>query len=585
MRTWKSNAEKLYLLLSVTICVALFQTTAFAQSEAAPKVISTLHRTAIEDPKSSTPATSNSRDNSDIEPLKAQLAAQQKQIERLERMLDEQKKMMEQVLHLYPTSPPSLAAAGDLRSSSVNPVETSTESSPVAQPEIIEPFRVSQEADEEKASPLAFRLGKVYISPNGFLDFTTTVRDKNVGSGIGTNFGGIPFGNSTSGRLSEFRFTAQNSRLGLRLDTKLRGADVLGYLETDFLGFSPANAAVTTNGNNLRFRLFWLDVRKGKWEVLAGQSWSLLTPNRHGLSPLPANIFSTLNVDPNLQVGMTWGRDPQFRVIYHASKTVTLGLSLEAAEQYGGGSAGAGQITLPSELANSYAEQLNTGDSTFSVPNLHPDVIAKIAFDPKVGGRSFHLEFAGLLRTFKFVNPLDGRTHSAVGGGASAGINYELFKNFRLIGNGFYSDGGGRWIFGLGPDLIIKPNGEPSLVHSASTVSGLEYQATSRDLFSAYYGGVYVQKNTATDVNGQFVGYGYSGSPSNHNRSIQELTFGHTHTFWRDANYGALQFMTQYSYLVRHPWSVAVGQPSGAHLSMVYLNLRYILPGAPPVSK
>ena len=353
----------------------------------------------------------------------------------------------------------------------------------VTQPEpgaITQPGTVTQREGSKKRQHRSRSNWVRFTSlPIGFLDFTTFVRDRNVGSGIGTNFGGIPFSNATSGQLSEFRSTMQNSRLGLRLDTRLRDTDVLGYLETDFNGFSPTNVAVTTNSNNLRVRLFWLDVRKQKWEFLAGQSWSLLTPNRQGLSPLPADIFSAQNIDPNLQVGLTWSRDPQFRVVYHASRTVTLGLSLEAAEQYGGGSAGAGKITLPAELAGAYGPQVNTGDSTFAVPNLHPDIIAKIAFDPKVGGRALHFEFAGLLSTFKFFNPVDGQTHSAVGGGASAGLNYELFRNFRLIASGFYSDGGGRWIFGLGPDLIIKPNGDPSLVHSASTVSGFEYQATS----------------------------------------------------------------------------------------------------------
>ena len=93
------------------------------------------------------------------------------------------------------------------------------------------------------------------------------------------------------------------------------GNDVLGYLETDFNGFAPTNVAVTTNSNGPRMRLFWLDVRRAKWEFLGGQSWSLLTPNRSGLSPLPANVFSTVNLDPNLQVGMVWNRDPQFRVV------------------------------------------------------------------------------------------------------------------------------------------------------------------------------------------------------------------------------------------------------------------------------
>jgi hypothetical protein len=535
---------------------ALLHGTAIAQNEAAPKIISparilsTANRPVTESTDSSTPAKSNTRESADIELLKTQLALQQKHIEQLERMLDEQKEILEQVLHLSAAGKASAAANGDARASALDTAITQPEPREVAQPGISDSTTRGQAKTEQEASPLSLRMGRVYLSPTGYLEFTSFVRSRDVGSGIGTNFGGIPFSNTTPGRLSEFRFTMQNSRLGLRLDTRLKGTDLLAYLETDFNGFSPTNVAVTTNSNNPRFRLLWLDVRKQKWELLAGQSWSLLTPNREGLSPLPANIFSTQNIDPNLQVGLTWSRDPQFRVVYHANHTVTLGLSLEAAEQYGGGSAGAGKITLPSQLASGYAPQLNTGDSTFGVPNLHPDIIAKIAFDPKVSGRAFHFEFAGLLSTFRFFNPVDGLTHRAVGGGASAGLNYELFRDFRLIASGFYGDGGGRWIFGLGPDLIIKPNGDPSLVHSASTVSGFEYQATPRDLFDAYYGGAYIQKNTAIDVNGQLVGYGYDGSPSNHNKSLQEFTFGYTHTIWRDPNYGGLQFMAQYSYVV-----------------------------------
>ena len=486
--------------------------------------------------------------------------------------------MLEQVFHVSAAGNASVAANGDAQSEGLDPSVTQPAPDAIKEP-------ITSVKAEEDAAPLALKLGKVFISPFGFFDFSTYIRDRNVGSGLGTNFGGIPFSNTTSGQLSEFRSTMQSSRLGLRLDTRFRDTDVVTYVETDFNGFSPGNAAVTTNSNHLRVRLFWLDLRKHKWEFLAGQSWSLLTPNRQGLSPLPADVFSALNVDPNLQVGLTWNRDPQFRVVYHASRTVTLGLSLEAAEQYGGGSAGAGEITFPAALASAYGPQVNTGESTFNVPNLNPDIITKIAFDPKLDGRALHFEFAGLLSTFKFFNPVDGQTHSAVGGGVSAGLNYQVFKNFRLIGSGFYSDGGGRWIFGLGPDLIIKPNGDPSLVHSASTVAGFEYQPTSKDLFDSYYGGAYMQKNTAIDANGQLVGYGYDGSPSNHNKSVQEFTFGYTRTIWRDPNYGGLQFTTQYSYLVRHPWSVGVNQPGGAHANILYLNLRYLLPGAPPVLK
>ena len=577
MRSLKSN-HCFFLFGAILACLTVTQSTANAQTETGSKRASPAQPNSH--PSTGLPAAPP--DTGEMEQMRAELITQQRQIEEMRKALDEQRHLIDQLLH----SSISARTANEQSASSFQ--SSGTANAQVAaqpQPTFVEPIRKSQDTAPDKESPLALKIGKIYISPVGFFDFTTIVRDRNVGSGLGTNFGGIPFSNTTSGHLSEVRLTAQNSRLGLRMDTRFRGGEVIGYLETDFNGFAPGNVAVTTNSNGPRVRLLWLDVRRHKWEFLGGQSWSLLSPNRSGISPLPGNIFATLNVDPNLQVGMVWNRDPQFRVVYHANKTVTLGLSFEASEQYGGGSAGAGEITLPAALAGSYSSQLNTGESTFGAPNLHPDIIAKVAFDPKVGERQLHFEFAGLVSSFRFFNPQDQRTHSATGGGASAGINYELVRNFRLIANGFYSDGGGRWIFGLGPDLIIKVNGEPSLVHSASTVSGFEYQVTAKDLLDFYYGGAYVQRNTSLDLNGQLVGYGYSGSPSNHNRSIQELTVGYTRTFWRDPNYGALQFITQYSNVARHPWSVAVGDPSGSHLNMLYLNLRYLFPGAPPVFK
>jgi hypothetical protein len=325
-------------------------------------------------------------------------------------------------------------------------------------------------------------------------------------------------------------------------------------------------------------------VRRKKLEVLAGQSWSLLTPNRSGLSPLPGDVFFGQALDTNYLVGLTWSRTPQFRLVYHANERLTLGWSIEASEQYGGGANGSGAITLPANLASAYELQLNTGNSVFAVPNPRQDHIGKIAFDSKSKG--VHLEVAGLLRRFAFFNPLTNQHFGATGGGVSVNGNFELFKNFRLIANTFYSDGGSRWIFGQGPDLIIKGDGSPALVRSASTVDGFEYQATPKTLVYGYYGGAYFKRNVAIDpANGGQVGFGFNGSPANHNRAIQEGTLGFTHTFWRDPNYGAMQFMVQYSYLVRHPWFVAPGQPGSANLNMLFLNLRYTLPGAPPAEK
>jgi len=43
--------------------------------------------------------------------------------------------------------------------------------------------------------------------------------------------------------------------------------------------------------------------------------------------------------------------------------------------------------------------------------------------------------------------------------------------------------------------------------------------------------------------------------------------------------------MGQYSWLSRNPWYVASGQPDSTHTNIVYFNLRYTLPGAPPAVK
>lgn len=437
----------------------------------------------------------------------------------------------------------------------------------------------------DDTAPLRFRVGAADITPVGVVTFTGIFRSTNAGGGVGTNFGTIPYSTSVAGNLSEVRMSAQGSRLGFRLDTMAKGANILGYLETDFQGAAPANAAVTSNSVQPRLRLFWVNVRKNKWELLAGQSWSLLTPNRRGLSPLPSDVFTGQVSDTSYFPGFVYSRDPQFRVVYHATGAVALGISLENPEQYIGGS-GAGLITLPAAFSgNNYSGEVNNGTTTYSVPNLHPDIIGKIAFDTNLAnGHGLHLEAAGVYRTFRLYNSPTKVTYRSAAVGGSFNASYEIVKNVRLLSNNFFSDGGGRYIGGLAPDLVVRADGSPSPVHSASTVSGIEAQAGDTQVY-AYYAGVYVQRNVALDANLTPVGYGYAGSPNSQNRSIQNLTFGYARTFWRDSKFGSLQAMGQYSYVVRHPWSVAAGAPSSAHSNMVFVSLRYTLPGSAPTVK
>lgn len=434
-------------------------------------------------------------------------------------------------------------------------------------------------------SPLQIRVGSAYITPIGFMDFTGVWRSHDGGSGIGTNFAGIPYGSVFQNNLSEFRFSMQNSRIGFRVDAMVKGAHVIGYMEADFLGNNPTNVAVSSNSNTLRSRLYWVDVRKGAWEVLGGQTWSLITPGRSGISPLPGDLFYSQDIDVNYQAGLVWGRIPELRLVYHASPKAALAFALDSSEQYVGGSSGGPQITLPAAIAASSAYSLSAGSSEFNngattlnVPNVAPDVIVKLALDP---APRFHFELGGLERQFKLFNPTTSTKFSATGAGGFLNLGVGLFKGFRLLTNNFYSDGGGRYIFGQVPDLVIRTDGSPSPIHAASTVSGFEF-TKKNSFFYAYYGGIYIPSDVITDTNGKPVGYGFVGGPSSQNRTVQEGTVGFNQTMWKDPRYGALNLMGQYSYLSRNPWAIAAGAPRQALLNMVFLNLRYTLPGSAP---
>src|SRR5262249_38370045 len=141
-----------------------------------------------------------------------------------------------------------------------------------------------------------------------------------------------------------------------------------------------------TNGAFVpRLRLFWVDMRKSKYEFLVGQSWSMLTPNRKGISALPSDLFYSQVVDVNYVVGLTWTRQPGMRFIYHPTAKMAIGPSAENPDQYIGGSGGGPTVTLPappSFLSGLGGTQLDNATNVQTIPNLHPDFIAKLAFDP-----------------------------------------------------------------------------------------------------------------------------------------------------------------------------------------------------------
>jgi hypothetical protein len=557
-----------------------------------------------------TPATAPT---SEIEQLKQMLADQQKQINELRQALAQQQPKKDSDGNVSATATTSVAPAlppvdpapvSTFRNfgqvASATPVLPNAALVPAALPAAfpLPPKPVPQvsatgssqnpcEADADRTIPTFLRLGSICIVPIGFMDLTPFWRDKNAASSMGSNFGSVPFNNVTNGNLSEFHFSQQNSRIGFRIDGDWKGTHFIGYNEFDFNGTSGSSTLAVSNGAIVpRLRLYWADVRKGKVEFLAGQSWSLLTPNRNGLSALPGDLFYGQVIDINYIAGLTWTRQPGMRVLIHPTKQVTFGFSAEQADQYIGGSAGGSSIVLPAAAALSglISTQLDGGQnitlSTYlAQPTVTPDFIAKLAIDPS---SRFHFEVGGIESNFKTSSVAAPWTHHTTqGAGLLFGFNVALLKNFRIISTNYFSDGDGRYMFGQAPDLIVRADGSLSPVRADGTIDGFE--ATIKNtLIYAYYGGIYIGRNVTIDTNGKPVGYGYVGSANSQNRVINELTFGFNQTFWRNPRYGAINLMGQYEYLQRSPWYVAAGAPEETHDNTIYFNIRYTLPGAMP---
>jgi hypothetical protein len=274
-----------------------------------------------------------------------------------------------------------------------------------------------------------------------------------------------------------------------------------------------------------------------------------------------------------------------------------------------GGSGGGGTTVLPAALLGLQGTQLDaglnlgactnntavsgtalsfscTGQTYLAQPTLTPDFIAKVAFDPS---SRFHFDITGIVSTFRTTNiaavngtPAFNAHYTTEGAGLQFGANAALLKNFRLITTNYWTDGDGRYLFGQAPDLIVRANGSLSPVKAGGTVDGFE-TTVGHTLFYGYYGGIFIDRNTALDANGtSVIGYGYKGSANSQNRAINEITFGFNRTIWSNPRYGAINLMGQYYWLERAPWFVAAGAPKETHDNTIFMDIRYSLPGAMP---
>jgi hypothetical protein len=530
-----------------------------------------------------------------------QIAQQQQQLQKLQQKLDEKNEAKQQDASTSSTTGASSSMKTRMAENTPHVANASLNTTPVSATMVQE--------KETRESPLSFRIGGTEFTPGGFIDFENVFRTTNTGASITTPFGGIPFANTSQGQLSEFRSTGQYSRFNLKISGKYGENKILGYIEGDFNGNDAATVFDTSNPHTTRVRLAWADFRRGNWEILGGQTWGLQTPNRVGLSPMPSDVFVPIGEDAQTHVGLPYTRAAEIRINYHFSDHFQWAVALQNPDQF------AINATFPAVFSAGLATQLDQGAIT-TAPNAFPDILTKMAWDTDMGGKHMHFELGGIATSVKTANQIFtvGGTptlsgpfikHTSIGGGFDGALNLEVAKGFRFVANGIWGDGIGRYLIALAPDAVVRPIAaspttftmDNSLVHAGGAIIGAEATA-HKSQFGFYYGGFYAARNAFADITapngatsiscapGQAaslkpcIGFGGTNSANSANRAIQEGSFDWTQTMWRNPQYGALQLVTQTSYVTRAPWFVATtpGTPKNAHLMMGYVSLKYVIP-------
>ena len=347
---------------------------------------------------------------------------------------------------------------------------------------------------------------------------------------------GLPLQNSALYNEREFRASAQQSRIALKVSGDIDPNQHLkGYYEMDFLGAS-------TDANNRESNSFTPRIRQAYGEydndiyhfhVAAGQAWSLLTQNRVGMLPGSENV--PLSIDAQYVVGFDWLRNPQIRFVQEWNKMASFGVSIEQPATVFPGAPSASTVSPPAPIVTSInntctgASHLNA--TTTCSNDIAPDIIEKVALDPGFG----HYELLGLQRWFtdEVANatvPNSWSQQVTFGWGVGGSVLLPVIpKWLDLQGSVLYGQGIGRYTSSQLPDAVVGPNGALTPLTALSFLVGaVGHPFTGNDLY-LYYGQDQTYANSWTVAATQ----GGWGNPSFVNNGCvnQSLTGGTLGTF------------------------------------------------------
>jgi hypothetical protein len=442
-------------------------------------------------------------------------------------------------------------------------------------------------------------VGPATVTLGGFLAMETLYRSRNEGADIGSTFSGIPFPSTSTAHTSELRFSARQSRLSILAQGNADSDTHLAfYGEFDFMAGPGSANSNESNSYSPRIRNVYgtVDWDAEGVELLAGQNWSLLTLNSHGITP--RNEVPPATIDAQYSVGFNWARQPQIRIVKNWDHQVWLALSVENPQTtFAGGPGGtaATGITAVDSIAGS-----SEFDKTVNVLSLNhvPDVIGKVAWEPRFGdSQPLHIEAFGIYRSFYdrvqvgATNtqglPVGNNNFNETGGGVGGSIAYSVIpKTLDLQITAMTGTGIGRYGSGQLPDVTIRPNGVLAPIQETTALFGATWHVTPMlDLYT--YAGQEAELpkyfNAGTPV--QHLGLGNpavvttgcateNGTCSVNLQAENQINGGF---WWRiyQGKFGSFRFGGQYSYTKLISFAGSTGAHAPTDDSMFFTSIRY----------
>jgi hypothetical protein len=385
--------------------------------------------------------------------------------------------------------------------------------------------------------PSSIRYKGVSLTPGGFIAAETVFRSRAASADINTPFTGIPFTGNSLSRVSEFNFTARQSRATLLAETTIGSAKVSGYYEGDFLGAGTTSNNRQSNSYVFRQRQLFAQVAfSSGLSITGGQMWSLATENKKGIQNRQEAL--TMQIDPQYIVGFTWQRAYGFRVVQSLfDNKLAVAIAVEGPQSTLGGrgfstytnaAAATSQnffINAPGAGGGLY----NAFDATGYTVNKAPDLLAKIAVDPGWG----HYELFGIVSTFRarvypcavvsptastattilVGNPIScganpaATTPSAagafndarLGGGVGASATLPVIAKKLDVGlKGVIGDGIGRFGSAQLADVTARPFGTLAPIRTAHGLAKVEIHPNAKLDLYAYFGDEYASRAAYT---------------------------------------------------------------------------------------